>query len=279
MNFGFSAFFYVKKSAMEAVHDILSAGIDTVEIGCEVPCMSTIDDAFVSQMAALRKQGTRFSLHAPFLEINLGSFIDEIREISKKKIKSAIDMAQRIGCNPVVVHPGYTFLAGRVRQWEEQARAAFIEDLQQLVQYAKARNISIALENIHIPFCFFYDLPQFPALHQAVPEIGMALDLGHAYVTKRAKGETDPEGAILRDIKEIGPKQITHVHLHNNGGTRDDHLFLHGSMDMGRVLDGLYSEGYGGKVIVESYDAEEYGMDAVLTKLKSLARKTGETRT
>jgi sugar phosphate isomerase/epimerase len=270
MNFGFSTLFFVKKHILDILDDIVSSGIRVIELSYEIPHALDMDNVFLSKVHMLKEKGVEFAMHAPFFEINLGSFFNDIREISREKIRLSLDLAHRIGCDPVVVHPGYTFLMDKLKGIEDKTREAFIEDLKNLAIYAKERNLRIALENVHMPFFFFYELRDFKELYEIIPDIGIALDIGHAYITKCSKGEKDPEGAIIEDLRVTGIENVFHVHIHNNTGKRDDHHFMNGNMDMKRILRSLKEAGYGGKVIIESSDMEEYGITPVLKKLKDI---------
>jgi sugar phosphate isomerase/epimerase len=270
LNFGFSTYFFVKKEIHRLIDDIVSSGLRTIEVSYEIPHVRNMDNTFKSRVNSLRTIGIEFSMHAPFLEINLGSFFQDNRARSMGKLKSALDMAHEIGCDPIVVHPGYTSLAGRIKGVEDVTRGYFIEDLAELSGYAKDRGLRIALENVHMPIFFFSELSEFQALHREIPTIGVTLDLGHAYITKRSNGEEDPEEAIIQDIERTGVENLFHVHAHNNWGARDDHLFLSGDMDLKRILRALDSLQYKGKVIIESYEAEGAGMPEVLAKLNEI---------
>lgn len=271
MKFGFSIFFFIKKHILEVIEDVVSHGVKNIELSYEIPHVLNMDDAFVAKMAALKRNGIDFSMHGPLFEVNLGSFWEEIRKLSMKRTKETIDMAYKIGCNPVVIHPGYTFWKDKIKDIADTTRGYFVEDLREVSIYAKERGISIALEHVPMHFFFFYDLQEFKELHSKMPDIGIVLDIGHAYMTKCVKGEKDPEGAIIEDLKEIGMEHVFHVHLHNNMGKTDDHHILDGKIDVKRVLKFLNEEGYSGKVIIESYDMEEKGISAVLNKLKEIS--------
>ncbi len=270
MNFGFSTFFFIEKPIRHVIRDIVSHGVKTIELSLEVPHVLEMDEGFVSEMTTLRKDGVAFSIHAPFFEMNLGSHQKEVRRFSRKRCKMAMDMAQTIGCNPVVLHPGYVFWMDKIKDVTDTSRAYFLKGLKEMVSYGKKKGVKIALEQVPMPFFFFYDLPEFMELRQAVPDLGMTLDIGHAYLVKRAKGVDDPEGAIINDLKEIGVEWVSHVHLANNRGKRDDHLVLDGDIDVKRILKFLEQKGYGGKVIVESYDMEKQGISVVLEKLTGI---------
>lgn len=270
MNFGFSTFFFIEKPIRHVISDILAHGVKIIELSLEVPHVLEMDGEFIAEMIALRKSGVEFSIHAPFFEMNLGSHQKEVRRFSKKRCRMALDMAETIGCNPVVLHPGYVFWMDKIKAVTDTSKAYFLKGLKEMVSYGKKRGVKIALEQIAMPFFFFYDLPEFIELRQAIPDLGMTLDIGHAYLIKRAKGADDPEGAIIADLKEIGVEWVSHVHLANNRGKRDDHLVLDGDIDVKRILKFLQEEGYTGKVIVESYDMERQGIPLVLEKLAQI---------
>ncbi|MBA4417104.1 MAG: hypothetical protein C0392_04220 [Syntrophus sp. (in: bacteria)] len=272
MKFGFSTYFYLKKESLEVVEEAAPLGIRVFELSQQIPHALNMDKRTVAKIDALKKEGIEFSMHAPFFEINLGSYFEDIRLISKERIKKALDLAGIIGVNPVVVHPGYTFFVDKVKDVEERTRENFMEDLREIYLYARERGLSIALENVHMSYFFFYELDEFRKIHEAAPGVGMCLDVGHAFITKCAQGVSSPEDAILADLKEIGIEHLFHVHLHNNLGVKDDHTFLQGSIDLKKIIRGLDGMGYGGKIIIESYDMEEYGTGPVIEKMEELRR-------
>jgi sugar phosphate isomerase/epimerase len=271
MKFGFSTFFFIQKPVSQVIDDIIDNGVKTIEVSLEVAQSPGINDELLKRLAALSKDGIDFSVHAPFFEMNLGSCQPEIRKFSRKKAKAAIDIANAIGANPVVMHPGYTFWMEKVKDVAEKSWEYFIHDMKWLLSYAKKRNITIALESIPMHFFFFFDIIEFKRLQEVLPGLGMTLDIGHAYVAKMAKKVTEPESAIIEDLKEIGIYNVTHVHLHNNRGKRDEHLFPDGNINIRRILNFLKEKKYTGKIIIESYEMERNGIPSVLEKLKSLA--------
>jgi sugar phosphate isomerase/epimerase len=270
MKFGFSTFFFIQKPISEVIDEIIAHGVKTIELSLEIPHVQNMDDDFVKGMAALSNDGIDFSIHAPFFEMNLGSYQPEIRLFSRKRARAAIDIAHKIGANPVVMHPGYTFWMDKLKDVVEKSWEYFIEDMKGILSYAKKRNVTIALESIPMHFFFFYDLPEFKKLQEILPGLGMTLDLGHAYLVKVAKKVKDPEGSIIEDLMDLGMHNVTHVHLHNNKGKRDEHLVSEGIIDAKRLLAYLNDEGYKGKIIVESHEMEQNGIPAVLEKLRSL---------
>ncbi|MCX8110056.1 MAG: sugar phosphate isomerase/epimerase [Syntrophorhabdaceae bacterium] len=270
MKFGLSTYFLVKKNIQEIVKDIISSGFKAVEISYEIPHSLEMDKAFFSYLKEIKKDGIELSMHAPFLEINFGSYFEDMRRFSKDRILKALNAAEAIGCSPVVVHPCYTFVKGKAEDIEKKTRENFIEDLKEIIDKARQSGIKIGLENVHMPFFFFYSMDDFKSLQDEIPELGIALDIGHAYIAKYSKGDKHPEDSIIEDIKDVGLNNIIHIHLHNNSGIRDDHSFLTGHMDVKKILDFLNKNGYNEKVIIETQDPEEHGMDLVLNKIKEL---------
>jgi len=270
LKFGLSTYFLVKKHIKEIVGDILSHGFKIIELSYEIPHSLEMDKNFFSYLKGIKEDGIELSMHAPFLEINFGSFFNDMRMFSKNRVLEALDVAESVGCNPVVIHPCYTFVKGKAEHIEKKTRENFIEDLREIVNKAKNSGIKIAIENVHMPFFFFYSMDDFKSLKREIPELGIAFDIGQAYIAKYSKGNKNPEESIIEDIKDVGIDNIIHIHLHNNSGTRDDHSFLSGNMDVNKILNFLTQSGYNEKIIIETQDPEEYGMDLVLRKIKEL---------
>lgn len=269
MRFGISTFFYIQKPLSDIIEEAISYGIKAIEIVYEHPHIKEMDNELVRAIRDYNKDGVQFAMHAPFIEMNLGSMIREIRDISKDRMETALEMAAEMTIDSLIVHPGYTFL-NRREGIKAKAFEYFIENLVKIVELGKTYGIRVCLENLYIPFCFFSNLKEFEGLHEVVPELGIAFDIGHGYIEKRLKHEHDPEGAILKDMDEAGIKHIFHIHLHNNIGIRDEHQFLKGDIDMERILKGLSDRGYEGSVIIETYDAEQYGIGAILERIKAI---------
>jgi sugar phosphate isomerase/epimerase len=271
MRFGFSTFFFFDVSISSAIDTLVSGGIKVIEFMYEGPHALQTDDALIKRMADLAANGIEFSVHAPFLEMNLGSYFEELRQFSKERVKSAVRIASLIKGDPVVIHPGYTLMKKKLKIMDDTARPNFVEDLSEIALFAKELGVRIALENAQMPFFFFYDLKEFSALHVQAASVGVTLDIGHAFLAKQQSGEGDPEGALLDDVTFLGVENLLHVHLHNNSGRTDDHAFLKGAINLERVLKGLYAAGYHEKVIIETSDIAEYGFPAVLEKLREIS--------
>ncbi len=270
MHFGVSTYFLTNDGLDGVIDSILAAGIGVVELSYEPPHLFSLDGALTDRVRRLAGDGVGFSMHGPFLEMNLGSYVDEIRRVSRERMLAALRLSARLGADPVVVHPGYSFFR-KLKDYDRELKARFIEDLCTVQEEARSLGVRVALENIFMSYFYFQELDEFAAINEAVPGIGVTLDIGHAYISKCMAKHPDPEGAIIDDVHRMGLKNLFHVHLHNNSGSRDDHDFVEGSIDMARVLKGLSDLGYDGKVVIETLDIERLGFPAVLQKLKEIA--------
>jgi sugar phosphate isomerase/epimerase len=149
-------------------------------------------------------------------------------------------------------------------------RDRFLKELNGIADEAHDLGIKVALENVFMSYFYFQQLDEFDDIHSHAPGIGVALDIGHAYISKCASKDPDPEASILDDVHRMGIDHLFHVHVHNNDGTRDDHDFIDGPIDMARILNGLKDLGYKGKVIIETLDAERMGFEPVMRKLERI---------
>jgi sugar phosphate isomerase/epimerase len=270
MHFGISTYFLTNDTLDGVIDSILAAGIRVIELSYEPPHLFLLDGGLRDKLRGLAGEGVGFSMHGPFLETNLGSYLDEIRTVSRERVLDAVRFSAGMGADPIVVHPGYSFFR-KLKEFDREIHARFIEDLGTIAEEARSLGVRIALENVFMSYFYFRELGEFAAIRDAVPGIGVTLDIGHAYISKCTAKHPDPEGAIIDDVRRMGVENLFHVHLHNNDGNRDDHDFVEGSIDMARVLKGLNELGYDGKVVIETLDIERLGFSAVLQKLKEIA--------
>ena len=269
MHFGFSTYFLTNETLEGVIDYILAAGVRVVELSYEPPHLFSMDDRLIEKLRGLKGRGVSFSMHGPFLEINLGSYLDEIRQVSKERVLAALELSAKIGADPIVVHPGYSFFR-KLKGYDRELQARFLDDLKVIAEEARRLGVRVALENVFMSYFYFQELSEFGSISESIPGIGVTLDIGHAYISKHTAKHPNPEDAIIDDVRRMGMENLFHVHLHNNDGTRDDHGFVKGSIDMAKILRGLKDLGYEGKVIIETLDIERLGLAPVMDKLKQI---------
>ena len=189
----------------------------------------------------LESYSLKYSIHAPFMDVNIASPQDQSRLNSIAQIKSSIDLANEINAEAVVVHTGLiSFLANKYFKKEVYEFAN--QSIKEIGDYAKNLGVMATIEN----------MPNFePMIYQNIADLNqllvenemhMTLDIGHANHVGYA-----PDEMIFDSIK--------HVHVHDNLGDDDSHLPLgEGSIDLKYIINTLESKNYDGIYILEVND-------------------------
>lgn len=152
-------------------------------------------------------------------------------------LRRATDIAALIGSESL------TFWSGVLKPGIERTEATdwLIEGTRAAVDYMLSQNVVPAFEPE--PEMMVSTVDDFAALAPSVPDLKLALDLGHLLVT----GEREPDAAVL----EFGDRLAT-VHLEDMKRGRHEHLaFGTGDMDVGVALCALQTVKFKGLVCVE----------------------------
>lgn len=148
-------------------------------------------------------------IHGPFLDLNPVSFDSKIARASRERFCETLQIARELRAKGVIFHscfiPNTNYTIGwperQIRFWQEM-----------MDQYAG--ELWVYLENV-------YD-PQWQPLLEIARGVkrerfGICLDVGHVHAYS---GQTAKEW-----IENLGTC-IKHLHLHDNHGTKDEHLAL-----------------------------------------------------
>ena len=189
----------------------------------------------------LESYSLKYSIHAPFMDVNIASPQEQSRLNSIAQIKSSIDLANEINAEAVVVHPGLiSFLANKYFKKEVYEFAN--QSIKEIGDYAKNLGVMATIENMPNFESMIYQ--NIVDLNQLLVEneMHMTLDIGHANHVGYA-----PDEMIFDSIK--------HVHVHDNLGDDDSHLPLgEGSIDLKYIINTLESKNYDGIYILEVND-------------------------
>lgn len=176
----------------------------------------TPPDVQASLDAAL--QVPRRVLHAPFAELCPAAIDPLVREVAKRRFLQAAALAKRYGAEKMVVHSGFIPLV-YYPEWFAPQSAAFWREFLNDVD-----GLTLCVENV---------METSPdALRQVAeqvndPRLRICFDVGHAFCQS---------GDLAPWLDALAP-YISHVHLHNNHGTFDEHLGLpDGTLDMAAVI-------------------------------------------
>ncbi len=159
-------------------------------------------------------------------------------------LKSTVDTAQRMGIELLTIHMDISTPVPTLPQSEELLasrellRQEKLRAIAELVQYAQASGVTIALENVSESAA---DLSEAT---QVAPGLGIILDVGHGQL----RAERNRSLEIIENLGQF----IVHVHLHDNDGIDDLHLTPgKGIIDFKSIFAELLRQGYDGTVTFE----------------------------
>ncbi|MBS7608527.1 MAG: sugar phosphate isomerase/epimerase family protein [Candidatus Bathyarchaeia archaeon] len=199
----------------------------------------------VSKLKTLGKNcGLRFSIHAPFADINIASPSKCMLKAMVKRLENSIKLASLLEAEVWVFHPGLKtgismFYPGA--DWIQNRETA-----KMLYKIAQKHDVKIAIENVPEPYPFLMkSVEHFKKFYEEISEnIGLALDVGHANIN----------GQIELFLKTF-PDKIVHIHAHDNSGKDDEHLGVgHGTVNWKKFAELLRQTAYNKTVVVESVE-------------------------
>ena len=170
-----------------------------------------MDDEFTSTDAAVRikLEGIeRKVLHAPFNELFPCAIDRKARALAAERYRQAIDLAKTYGATKVVVHGGYNPWIYYPVWYVEQSILFWKEFLKE------DPGVEIVLENV-----LETDPQWLLDIVKGVddPRLKLCLDIGHVNAYSKIP---------LVDWLESWAPYLSHFHIHNNDGSRDQHNAL-----------------------------------------------------
>lgn len=216
---------------LEFIEDL---GLDYAEIVHQFP-HDKVDVEIVESF------NLKYSVHSPFMDVNIAALQEKSRINSIEQIKESIDLANEINAEAVVVHPGLaSFLANKY--YLDTVYEYANESIKELGDYGKDLGVMTTIENMPTFDGMIYK--DMNDLHEMLVSLDMymTLDIGHANHAGYA-----PDEMIFDSIK--------HVHMHDNFGDDDAHLaFGEGSIDLKGIVNRLEEKNYNGIYIIEVND-------------------------
>ena len=233
-------------------------------IKAETAYIEIVDDGFHTlnkQIVSILKNvgesyGLKYSVHAPFADINIASPSKPMLKAMLKRLEKSISYASDLNAFVWVFHPGLEtgvsmFYPGM--GWLQNLKTAGL-----LLKIASDYGVKIVIENVPEPYPFLMkSVEDFTKFYGEINEdIGLAFDVGHANLN----------GQIERFLTIFAGK-IVHIHAHDNQGKSDQHLGIgYGNIDWKKVANLLKRISYDKLVIIESFEHIEESMH----KLKQL---------
>jgi sugar phosphate isomerase/epimerase len=216
------------------------AGVEAVEIFCAPQHIDYRNKSQVAEIAHwFRDSQLRLhSIHSPMYtdeiwgksgphaHINITERIKGERIRWVDEIKRALELTESIPCRYMIQHLG---VGGQ--EFSEYAFDAAFSSLDELNAFARQRGIEILLENTPNELATAERLRLFNDLTHL--NMNFVFDIGHAHIGAGVQHEFD----IMRE-------GIRSLHLHDNNGKEDQHLFPmaeSGTIDWGRAMELLRS--------------------------------------
>lgn len=260
---GFSLTSLKKVLALKALDIAKEKGAGVVELFGD---LSVILKGLTAQdPEKIRKKAEKYNiyltLHLPMIDINLASLNDLIYESSIESTIKALEYARRCGVKLVVLHPGLVpvrhFLIILL------AKRRLRKSLEKILNLSEKYEIELTLENTALDERdLFLKISHFKKfLLSFNGRIKVCFDFGHANVS--------PDG-LLKTWEELKPF-ISHIHIHDNHGKKDEHLPLgEGSIEFSPYWDELRK--FNGPIVLEINDSHKrlLGLWESLEKLKRI---------
>ncbi len=278
MKIGLSAYFLPNDPIESAMEKLAETGAKYVEIIWDLPHFSPENKKnydLKKLKDTIDSYNLGISVHAPFFDLNSGSIYREMRKFSVNQFKNCIEFCSMIGADLMVIHPGYSPLLKYEKLYQE-ARNRFIEALREVGDYAFLRGVKLSIENISAAYFFAYELDDLVTLAGKIKNLGITLDIGHAFITKIERKRPFPEEEIGHEIVEKLKPFLTHIHFHDNGGVKDEHLAIgKGKINFSPIVAAIKKINFMGRIIIEAWEPEQ-SLDLAKDQLKTVKNLFGQ---
>lgn len=239
--------------------------------GAELNVDFSYDHVHDAHLRAVANLGTEFGLvytvHAPFRDLNIGSLNYEIRDVSRRHLIRALEIADHVGARVLTIHPAlHGYYPAR---FHNEMKARERDVIAELCVRASVAGVTVAYENLPAMTTHFPDSVDFSGHFRLLdevdhPSLGICLDTGHTH-----QAECSPHDAVsliaADGRRRTEGHRLRHIHVHDNtGGPVDEHLPVGGgTIDWYSFVVQLAELGFDGTVVFENMADED--------KLTSLA--------
>ncbi len=239
-----SSYTWLPLSFLSKLRVIHEHGFEAVEIFATPRHLDINNPEEVQEAGMLiRDLGFRYvTMHAPSSLGDLSIPDETERDETVLACQRVLDTAMLMGASTVTFHP--SSIEDEPNQAQERWYA-LMETLRDLSGYAEDRDIRIAIENFPQPLFGSDPVELYERLAKLdLPNVGMCLDIGHAFVGGHLPGA----------LSQIGEK-IYSVHASDNRGNVDEHMAPgHGVVPWEDILNGLRQMDYQGPFVIEVRD-------------------------
>jgi len=230
------------RDAVLGVHQldqIARAGFRLVEIFCSRQHFDYTSPSYVREIAGWfsNSEVKLHSLHAPLSRDPQGTSHHSVvsiafterqrRQDSMDEIKRALEVAEKVSFRYLITHIGVPGEEYDLRKFD-----AALTSLEHLRLFAGQRGVQLLIENIPNELSSPARLLEF-LRHTHMKDLKVCFDSGHALLD----GNVEEAFLLLKD-------RIASTHLHDNGGTKDDHRFpFEGKIAWEKTIPHLHGAG------------------------------------
>ena len=193
-------------------------------------------DALAKHLNLLKGFDGLRTMHGPFGDLCPGSFDPMVRQIATHRIEQGLTIAEKLNVDHIVLHHGYVPNTSPPANWITRS-CDFWRDI-----LTKVPNKT----HIHLENYLDENSDILLELMQKIGDerMGICLDVGHAHAFSK-------QNAV--DWVNTLTANLTYVHLHDNYGSKDDHLLLgQGNLPFREVLDALETHAPGAVWAIET---------------------------
>ena len=264
--------FHEHRLARGHLVDVAAHGFEAVELFATRSHFDYHDEPTKAQLAEWLADARLelHAVHAPAFEgIKngrwVGSFSNASADETRRKAalaeaEAALLIARHVPFRYLVVHLGMP-AAEQVPANDNRADAAR-RSVEDLVEMAARANVQVALEVIPNALSSATALCQLIEEELDGVDVGVCLDYGHAHLM----------GDLGEAIETLSGHLWT-THVHDNGGTRDDHLVPYaGSIDWDLAMMATQKIGYDGLLMLEVGDGGGHPADVLKRSVKARER-------
>ncbi len=228
------------------------------EVAFGGPELDRLDTSFLRDVGeTLQDSGLGITVHGPYHDLNPGALEPLVHRVTRQRFIQTLAAAATLRASLVVFHPGFDpwKYGGQDDLWVKRN----LEFWPPLLEQAAEAGCPMALENIfeEAPITLRELLTRLDS-----PWLGHCFDVGHWNLFGRV--------SLAEWISALGPR-LFHLHLHDNWGSRDEHLPVgEGGVDFATLFR------LTGELAAEpSLTLEARGPEAMLRSLSRVASLLG----
>ena len=239
MNFGIST--QIRRAepvTVDLLESLRRAGYDRFELFCNRPHLDFHNPSLIRAIGRWFQENAlpAPSLHLPFVEnvsprernwISVTALEPRHREAALDEMKRSLELADQIELAYVVLHLG--------NPYEAFTPVAFEHAYAAIRQIRSFSGVDVMIENIPNEISTLERIEEFKTVSN-LPDIGICYDTGHGLLQ-----------ASTPDFKRIGT-----MHVHDNNGDKDEHLWpFDGTLDWPALIEKLVVANYSGPFMFE----------------------------